>query len=79
MNSAGKMCRVILTVASTAPISLASEAKAPARIKIHTMYSMSECPAERENTSMRSVRLLPLNTAMLQMHAAARATAMGIL
>ena len=38
---AGKSCNVRFTVASTAPIALADDAKAPAKTNIHTMSSKS--------------------------------------
>ena len=45
------------TVASTAPISLALPAKAPARMKIHIISSTLGCPAPRDMVSMREARL----------------------
>ena len=59
-NWVGRIASVRLTVASTAPIALALEAKAPARIKIHTMRSMFLCPAPLENSVIRSLSLIPL-------------------
>ena len=38
---AGKSCKVRFTLASTAPIDFADEAKAPAKTNIHTMSNKS--------------------------------------
>ena len=58
-NWVGRIANVRLTVASTAPMALAEEAKAPARMKIHTMRSMFLCPAPLENSVIRSDSLIP--------------------
>jgi hypothetical protein len=58
-NCVGSSLSVRFTVASTAPIALAEEAKAPARIKIHTIRSMFLCPAPLENSVIRSDNLIP--------------------
>lgn len=50
----GSHRRVSDTVASTDPVSLASEANAPARMNTHIMYMMLGLPAAREKVSMRS-------------------------
>ena len=74
---AGNTCMVRRTVASTAPMPLASEAKAPARIKIHTIYNMFSRPAASENTFTRSPSGFPLYIIILHTDAAASATVMG--
>ena len=75
----GSSCRVMFTVASIAPISLAVVAKAPARMKIHIIRSTFLCPAPSENTFTLS-SILPLRqTAMAYMDAIRNAAAMGTL
>ena len=55
----GKRRRVKSTVASMAPIALAALAKAPARMKIHTMSMRFSSPAPREKSEMRCLSLSP--------------------
>jgi hypothetical protein len=56
---------VRFTVASTAPVALAEEAKAPASTNIHTISSMFFCPAPLEKVVISSFRGLPLVRSML--------------
>jgi hypothetical protein len=48
----GSILKARLTVASMAPISLAVEAKAPARTKIHIIRSTFLLPAPSENMAI---------------------------
>ncbi len=75
----GRMAIARLTVASTAPISLAVWAKAPARMKIKTISMMLLLAAPRQNCSMRWLRLPPFDPAMATTEASTKATVMGIL
>ena len=58
-SCAGRKESVRFTVASTAPISLAVEAKAPARMNIHIISMILSLAAPRVRTAMRSLTLLP--------------------
>ena len=64
-SAVGRKYRHILTVASTAPILFAREAKPPARMKINTIYMMFSLPAPRPNaiTRLLKVSLRKINSA----------------
>lgn len=67
------------TVASTAPLCLAIAAKAPAKMKIHTMYSTFEDPASFEKISIFCEILFPFNVNAAHIDAIIKATLIGIL
>ena len=75
----GKMAKVKLTVASTAPMALAVWAKAPAKMKISTISMMLELAAPLQNSSMRLCSEPPLLMATPTTEASTKATVMGIL
>ena len=64
---AGRSCNVRFTVASTAPIAFADEAKAPASTNIHTISSRSFCPAPLLNSAIRSRNDIPRESRMAMM------------
>ena len=75
----GSSCKVMLTVASIAPISFAVVAKAPARIKIQIIRSTFLCPAPCENIVTLS-SILPLrHSAIAYTDAIRNAAAIGTL
>ena len=76
---AGNRERVRFTVASMAPMYLAPWAKAPARMKIHTIIMMLLCAAPRENLSIRSENRRGRQTTNAQAQAAMKAVVTGIL
>ena len=77
-NWRGRYLRVAVTVASMAPISLASDANAPARMKIHIMYMMFDVPAAREKVSRRLASGLPRSITTAHTDAVMNATDSGM-
>ena len=75
----GRRERVRLTVASTEPMYFADWAKAPARMKIHTIIMMLLWAAPREKRSTRSLKRRGRHTTKAQAQAAMKATVTGIL
>ena len=75
----GKMCSVMLTVASIAPISFADWAKAPARMNIHIISMMFLLAAPAEYRLMRSSMLRPLDVSTAYIEDTRNATVIGIL
>ena len=75
----GKMDIAKLTVASTAPISLAVWANAPARIKINTISMILLLAAPLQNCSIRLFRFPPFEKAIATIDAIKKATVIGIL
>ena len=75
----GNSCRVMFTVASMAPISLAVVAKAPARMKIHIIRSTFLCPAPCENMLILSSTVPFAHAVSAYAEAIRNAAAIGIL
>ena len=75
----GKAFSVKPTIASMLPISLAEQANAPAKTKIHSISIMLLVLAPLLKMLMRSAKGLPLDVAIAYMLDIMKATVMGIL
>ena len=75
----GRTAKARFTVASTAPTALAVWAKAPARMKIHTISMMLLFAAPLQNKSTRLCNLPPEDIATATTDDTRNATVMGIL
>ena len=75
----GKRDMARFTVASTAPISLAVWAKAPAKMKMSTMSMMLLFAAPRQNCSTRAWSIPPFEPAIATTDERTNATVIGIL
>ena len=79
ISCVGSVCSARATVASIAPMLLAREAKAPARMKIHIIYNTLALAAPREKISIRFDRLIPWVVTTAQVTAKMKATETGTL